>query len=78
MPRQAREPTVPAQRAPQQADQAAERAHLMTIALGLLDARVSRVDFFDTVGGREVTRMYRQLQLHRRATHEPKKTPKAM
>jgi hypothetical protein len=85
MPRQARargaevtaveEPTVPSQRGPHEADQVAERPHLMTIAMGLFDARVSGVDFFDTEGGREVTRMYHKHQLRRRATHQPK-TPK--
>jgi hypothetical protein len=70
-------PTVPAQREPHRTEQVAERPHLMTIALGLFDARVSGVDFFDTEGGREVTRMYHQLQQHRREAHRSE-TRKAM
>jgi hypothetical protein len=70
-------PTVPAQREPHQTEQVAERPHLMTIAMGLFDARVSGVDFFDTEGGREVTRMYHQIQQHRRAAHR-QQTHKAM
>ena len=43
----------------------------MKIAMGMFDARVSRVDFFDTVGGREVMRWYHQHPpRRRRAGHD--------
>jgi hypothetical protein len=49
------------------AEQHDERPHVSDLVLGLIDARVTGVDFFDTVGGAEVQRMYRRHQLHRRA-----------
>jgi hypothetical protein len=49
------------------AEQHEERPHVSDIVLGLIDARVTGVDFFDTVGGAEVKRMYRRHQAHRTA-----------
>lgn len=49
------------------AEQHDERPHVSDLVLGLIDARVTGVDFFDTVGGVEVQRMYRRHQAHRRA-----------
>ena len=42
------------------------RPHLMTIAIGALDARINHIDYFDTSGGEEVLRWYRR----RRAQHQ--------
>lgn len=53
--------------APVTAEQHDERPHVSDLVLGLIDARVTGVDFFDTVGGVEVQRMYRRHQAHRRA-----------
>lgn len=49
------------------AEQHDERPHVSDIVLGLIEARVTGVDFFDTVGGVEVQRMYRRHQAHRSA-----------
>ncbi len=35
------------------------RPHWMPLVVGLLDARVCRVDYFDTVAGPELGRLYR-------------------
>ena len=53
--------------APVITDQHEERPHVSDIVLGLIEARVSGVDFLDTVGGAELERMYRRRQAHRRA-----------
>lgn len=47
-----------------------DRPHLMTIAIGALDARINHIDYFDTSGGEEVLRWYRR----RRAQHQ-RRTP---
>jgi hypothetical protein len=41
------------------------RPRLLTMAIGALDARVNHIDFFDTSGGEEVLRWYRQRRAHR-------------
>lgn len=51
---------------PVTAEQHDERAHVSDLVLGLIEARVSGVDFMDTVGGAELERMYRRHQAHRR------------
>lgn len=70
------EQSLPTQRAPvhdttEAEPEVGERLHPMTIAMGMFDARVSGVDFFDTEGGREVMRWYRQVQRRRRTGHHP-------
>jgi hypothetical protein len=46
------------------------RPHLLTMAIGALDARVNHIDYFDTTGGEEVLRWYRQRRAQRpRRTH---------
>lgn len=47
------------------------RPHLLTMAIGAFDARVNHIDYFDTSGGQEVLRWYRQRRAHRprRTTH---------
>ena len=35
------------------------RPHLSPIVFGLIDARVSGIDFFDTAGGAELARVFR-------------------
>lgn len=37
-----------------------QRLHLVELLFGLVDARVGHVDFFDTCGGQELERWYRQ------------------
>jgi hypothetical protein len=37
-----------------------DRPHVLAIVFGLLDAHVSHIDYFDTIGGDEVVRMYRR------------------
>ena len=45
-----------------------DRPHLMTIALGALDARINKIDYFDTAGGQELLRLYRRRRAQR---HRP-------
>jgi hypothetical protein len=61
--------------APVITDKHEERPHVSDIVLGLIEARVSGVDFFDTVGGAELERMYRHRQAHRRAAHRGDQVP---
>lgn len=41
------------------------RPHLFALAFGLVDAHYNGVDYFDTVGGDELRRLYRQRQARR-------------
>jgi hypothetical protein len=43
-----------------------DRLHVSALLFGLLDARTSHVDFFDTPGGRELERWYRRHHPGRR------------
>ena len=36
--------------------------HVAPLVIGLFDARLSHVDYFDTVAGQELARYYRQLR----------------
>lgn len=49
-----------------------DRPHLMTIALGALDARINKIDYFDTEGGQELLRLYRRRrdQRHQRVERQ--------
>jgi hypothetical protein len=44
----------------------------MTIALGALDARINKIDYFDTEGGQELLRLYRRRrdQRHQRVERQ--------
>lgn len=48
-----------------------DRPHLMTIALGALDARINHLDYFDTEGGQELLRLYRRRRAQRHQAVEP-------
>jgi hypothetical protein len=43
-----------------------DRLHVSAIVAGLIDARASHIDFFDTPGGRELGRWYRRHHPGRR------------
>lgn len=36
------------------------RPHLFALAIGALDAHLNQIDYFDTVGGDELMRLYRR------------------
>lgn len=45
-----------------------ERPHLIDLASGLVEARLTKVNFLDTAGGEELGRLYRRLRrTHRRS-----------
>lgn len=47
-------------------------AHLFPLLFGLVDAHVSRVDYFDTVGGNELMRVLRgRHSVHDHPAHRP-------
>lgn len=43
-----------------------DHPHIGTLVLGLLESRASHVDYLDTVGGEELSRIYRLRKAHRR------------
>lgn len=51
---------APAASHPVGSDDSSGRPHLFAIAMGALDAHLNQVDFFDTVGGKELLRLYRR------------------
>ncbi len=51
-----------------------DRPHLMTIAFGALDARINKLDYFDTEGGQELLRLYRRRRAQRHHPVEPQGT----
>lgn len=46
-----------------------DRLHVSALVFGLIDARASRVDFFDTTGGHELERWYRRHHPGRAHAH---------
>ena len=54
------------------------RPHLVALAWGVLDAHVNHLDYFDTSGGDEIRRLFRQRRVagrDRRGSGQPKATP---
>lgn len=51
------------------------RPHLFDLTYGLIDAHVNQVDFFDTVGGREIVRLVQQRRHPRRDAAAPPSIP---
>lgn len=52
------------------AEHHSSRPHLSPIVFGLIDARVSGIDFFDTAGGAELARVFRASRAAHRAAHK--------
>ncbi len=50
-------------------EHASVRPHLSSIVFGLVDAHVSGIDFFDTVGGDELARAFQARRAAHRAAH---------
>lgn len=51
---------------PEARSESVDHAHVGAIVLGLLESRASHVDFLDTVGGEELSRLYRLRKARRR------------
>lgn len=48
------------------------RPHVFPLLVGVFDAHINHVDYFDTVGGEELRRLYRRRQArHHRAAARP-------
>jgi hypothetical protein len=47
------------------------RPHLFALAFGALDAHVNKIDYFDTVGGEELIRLYRRRRALRQRSDAP-------
>jgi hypothetical protein len=52
--------------APKARSERVDHAHLGNLVLGLLESRASHVDYLDTVGGEELSRLFRLRKTHRR------------
>lgn len=52
------------------------RPSLFALASGAIDAHINHVDYFDTAGGDELRRLFRQYRATRRAARPPGTAPR--
>jgi len=52
------------------------RLSLFALASGAIDAHINHLDYFDTAGGDELRRLFRQYRATRRAAHGPSASPR--
>lgn len=64
---------TPAER-PRKAAESEGRPDYLKMVVAMLDAHISRVDYFDTPGGDELKKLLRRARAHRETHEEPART----